>query len=763
MEHITYISHQSYLFKGTVGRQPAAWPPPQATEEQLWAGAGAGEAGGLPAAGSRGCDTPLLEQGLQLVGRAVPAAGFGPGRCSTTARCTFSTRPPPTSTWRARTTSWREIRALAKTKTVLPDLPPAGQRGGRRIASTCWTKARWPSSGTHQELLRAGRRLPPPVGRPSEPWNTTGKEAMPMKKRSGFQVMAAAGGPGAAPGGLYGCWPFCMGLVGHLCAAFLTVLGGYALAGRAGAGDSLLRWGCCLAGVAGVRAGRGASCAMGSRPATTSSRFKLLALLRDKVFQALRRLCPAKLEGTGQGQPHRPYHLGHRAAGGLLRPHPLPHCHCGAVHGGAVPVHWQLPLGLGAAGFGGLRCGGGGGAIGDFPAQRRRRPAVPAALGGAFQLCAGQPARAYRRRCSTARASDRLEEMDARTAALSPGRGADEAHRRPQPASVTDAVILVFDVAMLFAARGAVPGRAGGLSGGTAAHAGADELLWTLCGAGQPREHLAEHLRRGEPGAGHFGGGARWWRKSRARQASRFTGAAAEQVAFAYGEERILDGVSVEVPKGSVVGIVGRSGSGKSTLLKLFMRFWEAQQGQVRVSGRDVKDIEHRQPARTWRALSPRRHTCSTTASGPTCASPSWTPPTRRSTRACRKASVHQFIDEPAPGLRHPGGRAGQTPSPAASASGWAWRGPSSTRRPSCLLDEPTSNLDSLNEAVILQLSGGGTGGKDGAAGLPPAVHHARGRHGLQRGQREDELMNHTAQAAARGGEMVSQMIALYC
>lgn len=58
-----------------------------------------------------------------------------------------------------------------------------------------------------------------------------------------------------------------------------------------------------------------------------------------------------------------------------------------------------------------------------------------------------------------------------------------------------------------------------------------------------------------------------------------FTGAAAEQVSFSYGNETILDCLSITVPKQKIVGIVGRSGSGKSTLLKLFMRFWEVQKG----------------------------------------------------------------------------------------------------------------------------------------------------------------------------------------
>ena len=70
-----------------------------------------------------------------------------------------------------------------------------------------------------------------------------------------------------------------------------------------------------------------------------------------------------------------------------------------------------------------------------------------------------------------------------------------------------------------------------------------------------------------------------------------FTGASAENVTFAYGEGIILDNVSVDITKGSVVGIIGRSGSGKSTLLKLFMRFWKTQKGYVKLSGTDINDI----------------------------------------------------------------------------------------------------------------------------------------------------------------------------
>ena len=75
------------------------------------------------------------------------------------------------------------------------------------------------------------------------------------------------------------------------------------------------------------------------------------------------------------------------------------------------------------------------------------------------------------------------------------------------------------------------------------------------------------------------------------REAVQFHGAAAENVTFAYGEETILDNFSVTIPENQIIGINGRSGSGKSTLLKLFMRFWQVRQGNVKVSGKNVDAI----------------------------------------------------------------------------------------------------------------------------------------------------------------------------
>ncbi|MEW6431697.1 MAG: ABC transporter ATP-binding protein [Myxococcota bacterium] len=63
-----------------------------------------------------------------------------------------------------------------------------------------------------------------------------------------------------------------------------------------------------------------------------------------------------------------------------------------------------------------------------------------------------------------------------------------------------------------------------------------------------------------------------------------------EDVGFAWGERRALDGVSLTIPVGKVTALVGESGSGKSTLTTLLLRFEKPQRGAIRLDGVDVED-----------------------------------------------------------------------------------------------------------------------------------------------------------------------------
>lgn len=63
-----------------------------------------------------------------------------------------------------------------------------------------------------------------------------------------------------------------------------------------------------------------------------------------------------------------------------------------------------------------------------------------------------------------------------------------------------------------------------------------------------------------------------------------------ENVSFSYlGKENNLTDVSFSLRKGERLGIIGATGSGKSTVLRLLMRFYDADQGMIRIHGRDVR------------------------------------------------------------------------------------------------------------------------------------------------------------------------------
>jgi len=65
-----------------------------------------------------------------------------------------------------------------------------------------------------------------------------------------------------------------------------------------------------------------------------------------------------------------------------------------------------------------------------------------------------------------------------------------------------------------------------------------------------------------------------------------------QRVSFAYRDRQpVLENLSLSIAAGQTVGIVGATGSGKSTLVKLLLRFYEIQQGSIRIDGTDLRDI----------------------------------------------------------------------------------------------------------------------------------------------------------------------------
>ena len=174
-----------------------------------------------------------------------------------------------------------------------------------------------------------------------------------------------------------------------------------------------------------------------------------------------------------------------------------------------------------------------------------------------------------------------------------------------------------------------------------------------------------------------------------------------EHVTFSYGGEDILSDVSVRFPEGSVVGIVGRSGSGKSTLLKLLMRFWDVQKGRVRLSGTDVSRINTGNLREMESFVTQETHLFRDSIKN-NLRIAKLDATDDEIVAACKKAAVHEFIMTLPQGYDTPVGELGDT------LSGGERQRLGLARAflhgaPLMLLDEPTSNLDSLNEAVILK------------------------------------------------------------
>ena len=459
-----------------------------------------------------------------------------------------------------------------------------------------------------------------------------------MKKRSGFTVMARLIGL-VKPLSVYMVLAILMGLVGHLCAAFITIFGGFAVLDLLGFTTPVAlktTFVCVLlfALVRGIFRYAEQSC-------NHFIAFKLLALIRDKAFRALRRLCPAKLEGRDRGD--------------LIS---------------VITSRRSCDTGM-----------------------RFRTES------GALSAFVLDSLRGLNETIQYDRGAERHAEMDARTDALSK----EEAKLKRltgQNMGITNTAILLFDLAMLVSCAALV--QRGELTfdgaliavlalfssfGPTVALANLGATLQNTFAAGNRVLDILDE----EPVVDEVSG----------QKEVEFTGAEAEHVTFSYGGEDILSDVSVRFPEGSVVGIVGRSGSGKSTLLKLLMRFWDVQKGRVRLSGTDVSSINTGNLREMESFVTQETHLFHDSIKN-NLRIAKLDATDDEIVAACKKAAVHEFIMTLPQGYDTSVGELGDT------LSGGERQRLGLARAflhdaPLMLLDEPTSNLDSLNEAVILK------------------------------------------------------------
>lgn len=189
-----------------------------------------------------------------------------------------------------------------------------------------------------------------------------------------------------------------------------------------------------------------------------------------------------------------------------------------------------------------------------------------------------------------------------------------------------------------------------------------------------------------------------------------FTGARLDEVDFGYACEDVLTAMSFAVDEGSIVRVEGPSGVGKSTMLKLLMRFWDVRRGAAVVSESDIRHVATASLRALESYMTQETHLFEgTIRNNIILVRPHAT--ARQLDDAVAKASLAHFIEGLPLGLDTPLGEAGE--------------GLSDGERqrvglarmflydaPLLLLDEPTSNLDSLSEAAVLQALAAGSAGK---------------------------------------------------
>ena len=499
---------------------------------------------------------------------------------------------------------------------------------------------------------------------------------------------------------LYMILAIIMGLAGHLCASLITVFGGFAILNLLGL-DGTMSLGLIFTCLLLFALARGIL-RYAEQACNHFIAFKLLALIRDKVFGALRRLCPAKLEGRDKGNLisiiTSDIELLEVFYAHTISPICIAFLFCVLMAAFLGSYHTALGV-LALAAYGtvgiliplatsklsgdtGAKFRGQSGALSSFVLDSLR------GLSETIQYGQGQ---------------QRLAAMNAMTDALS---CEEEKMKRTagRNTAVTNTVILIFDLAMLFLSA-SLCGFEGTLVctlalmssfGPVVALAALGSTLQNTFAAGNRVLDLLEE----QPVAEEVSGMAE----------TEFHGAAAEHVTFAYDGETILDDFSVTIPENKIIGIVGRSGSGKSTLLKLFMRFWQTGRGEIKLSGRNVEEINTANLREMESFVTQETHLFHDSIRN-NLRIAKLDATDEEITAACKRASVHDFIMSLPKGYDTPVGELGDT------LSGGERQRLGLARAflhdaPFLLLDEPTSNLDSLNEAVILKSLQESRGGK---------------------------------------------------
>ena len=493
-----------------------------------------------------------------------------------------------------------------------------------------------------------------------------------------------------------------LGVIGYLCAIFLTVLAGAGLLYVSGLLDSIGPWRnislamifICL----GVMAVLRGVLHYGEQACNHYIAFKLLALIRHQVFAALRKLCPAKLDGRDKGNLISVITSDIELLE-VFYAHTISPVAIAVITAAIMEVfffHYHVLAGIFAL-TGYI-------AVGVIvPLWNSSRGADK---GMEFRSEFGElnsfvldSLRGVDETIQYGRGRARAEQMDGRSSRLDKKQKEMKDLEGTQR-GVTNILILVFSFGMLFLTTWlTLNGRMsfdgallctilmmGSFGPVVALSSLSNNLMQTLASGERVLSILEEEpVITDVQGMPEQGVGS----------------VTCEHLDFAYEDEQILKDYSISIPQGSSIGIHGKSGSGKSTLLKLLMRFYDPDNGAIRMDGRSLSSVNTTDLRNMESYVT--QETClfhDSIANNIAVARPGAS--REEIVEAAKKAALHDFVMSLPHGYDTPVGELGDT------LSGGERQRIGIARAflhdaPLLLLDEPTSNLDSLNEGIILR------------------------------------------------------------
>ena len=426
--------------------------------------------------------------------------------------------------------------------------------------------------------------------------------------------------------------------------------------------------------------------------------FTLLAIIRDKVFQALRKLCPAKLEGRDKGDLISLITSDVELLEVFYAHTISPICIAFLVELVMVifigSYHWSLGL-LALCAFVSV------GVILPLIISKRSGNTGDEIRAQSGELAAYvlENIRGLDETVQYGNGMQRMDGMNRKTQQLTENQGKLNKLTGFNLA-LANTFILVFDIAMLLLSAHLYSKGITDFSGfiiplialmssygPVSALANLGTTLQSTVASGGRVLDIIEETPETEEITG--------------KQNVSFSSADCANVTFSYGGDVVLKDFSMKFPENKIVGVIGKSGSGKSTLLKLLMRFWKTTNGTVNISGTNIENINTANLRDMESYMTQETQLFKDTiANNIRIGKLSATD--EEVISACKKASIHDFIMTLPNGYDTQVGELGET------LSGGERQRIGLARAflhdaPFMLLDEPTSNLDSLNEAVILR------------------------------------------------------------